>query len=343
MRPANSVRRILAGFVPLVAFLGQPTVLAGQEPVNGDSSIVIPGSRVELVFDGAYFTEGPAVGPDGSVYFSDITITSTTGMQAGHIWRFDPATGLTTIFRSPSGMANGIIFDLENRMIVAEGADFGGRRVTRTDLKTGRSEILAGLFNGKHFNAPNDLAIDEKGNIYFTDPRYLGHESIEQPVQGVYRIDPQGKIKLIISDAGKPNGVVVSPDQKTLYVASLDTGSFGDLPEGMNAYKGRHALLAYNILDDGTVSFREEVIDFSTGRGPDGMTIDVDGNLYLTQPNGIGVFSPEGTQLAEIPVPEVARNVTFGRGDTKTTLYITAGGSLFRIQVKKDGYHPPRR
>lgn len=182
----------MLAFSALLALLSWSMDLVGQEPVSGDSSIVIQGSRVELIFDGAYFTEGPAVGPDGSVYFSDITVTDETDMEAGHIWRFDPATGQTSIFRSPSGMANGIIFDLGDRMIVAEGADFGGRRVTRTDMKTGRSEILAGLFNGRHFNAPNDLAIDEKGRIYFTDPRYLGHEPIEQPVQGVYRIDPDG-------------------------------------------------------------------------------------------------------------------------------------------------------
>jgi gluconolactonase len=294
------------------------------------------------LFDDAYFTEGPAVGPDGSVYFSDITVTYSTNMQAGHIWRFDPSTGLATIFRSPSGMSNGIIFDLEDRMVVAEGADFGGRRVTRTDMETGQSVILVGLYNEKHFNAPNDLAIDEKGSIYFTDPRYLGHEPIEQPVQGVYRIDPDGTVKLVVSDAGKPNGILVSPDQSTLYVASLDNGSVGDLPEGMSAHRGRHALLAYDLRADRTVAFREEIIDFSSGRGPDGMTIDVDGNLYLTQPNGIDIYSPQGELLAEIPVPDLARNVTFGRGDTINTLYITAGGSLYRLEVKRAGYHPPR-
>lgn len=340
MGPVSRDSQFPLAFIALLALLSWPGELVGQDTVSGDSSIVIPGSRIELIFDGAYFTEGPAVGPDGSVYFSDITVTYQTDMEAGHIWRFDPTTGQTSIFRSPSGMANGIIFDLEDRMVVAEGADFGGRRVTRTDMKTGRSEILADLFNGRHFNAPNDLTIDGEGNIYFTDPRYLGHEPIEQPVQGVYRIDPNGSVSLVIADAGKPNGILVSPDQRTLYVASLDYGTFGNLPQGIRPLKGRHALLAYDLQDDGTVPFREEVIDFSTGRGPDGMTIDVDGNLYITQPRSVTVYSPEGKELALIPVPNVVRNVTFGRGETKSTLYITAGGFLYRLQVQKTGYHP---
>ena len=124
-------------------------------------------------------------------------------MEAGHIWRFDPSTGKTSIFRSPSGMSNGIKFDVEGNMIVAEGADFGGRRITRTDWKSGKSYILAGLFEGRPFNSPNDVTIDEQGRIYFSDPRYMGHESIDQPVPAVYRIDPNGSIHRIITDAGK--------------------------------------------------------------------------------------------------------------------------------------------
>ena len=124
-------------------------------------------------------------------------------------------------------MSNGIKFDAEGNMIVAEGADYGGRRVIRTDMKTGKSYIIAGLFEGRPFNSPNDITIDEKGRIYFSDPRYLGHEPIDQPVQAVYRIDPDGTIHRIITDAGKPNGVCVSPDQKTLYVVSNDNGTTG--------------------------------------------------------------------------------------------------------------------
>ena len=110
-------------------------------------------------------------------------------------------------------------------MVVAEGADFGGRRVTRTDMTTGKSTIIAGFYNSRPFNSPNDITIDEKDRIYFSDPRYLGHEPVDQPVMGVYRIDTDGSIHRIITDAGKPNGVAVSPNQKTLYVVSNDNGS----------------------------------------------------------------------------------------------------------------------
>lgn len=177
--------------------------------------IVPPGAKLELIFDGGLvLTEGVTVAPNGMVYFSDITFTHVAKsknlpIEAGHIWKFDPGTGKTTIFRSPSGMSNGLKFDAEGNLLAAEGADFGGRRISRTDMKTGKTQILAGLFEGKPFNSPNDITIDEKGRVYFSDPRYLGHEPIDQPIQAVYRIDPDGLIHRIITDAGKPNGVAV--------------------------------------------------------------------------------------------------------------------------------------
>lgn len=111
-------------------------------------------------YEGGHLTEGVAVAPDGTVFFSDITFTTETGMQAGHILRYDPKSDKTVVYRSPSGMSNGLKFDAQGRMVAAEGADHGGRRITRTDLVTGKSVILAGLFEGKPFNSPNDIAID---------------------------------------------------------------------------------------------------------------------------------------------------------------------------------------
>ena len=245
----------------------------------GDMSILSPSAKLEKVFGDGFFTEGPAVAPDGTVYFSDITFTNQSDMQAGHIWRYDPKTGKTTVFRSPSGMSNGLKFDAQGRLLAAEGADYGGRRVTRTDLQTGKAEIIAGLYDGRPFNAPNDITIDEKGRIYFSDPRYLGHESIEQPVMAVYRIDPDGSIHRIITDAGKPNGVAISPDQKTLYVVSHDNGATASerLAEGMTPHKGRMALLAYDLNADGTATFRKVLVDYSPQDGPDGLVVDVEG------------------------------------------------------------------
>lgn len=315
-------------------------------------SIVPAGAKVEKVFDGGVvLTEGVAVALDGMVYFSDITFSHVSKdkngvIEAGHIWKFNPKTRKTTVFRSPSGMSNGIKFDAAGNMIVAEGADYGGRRVIRTDMKTGKSYIIAGLYEGRPFNSPNDITIDEKGRIYFSDPRYLGHEPIDQPVQAVYRIDPDGSIHRIITDAGKPNGVCVSPDQKSIYVVSNDNGTtgIGRLPKEVPVHKGRMALLAYDLAEDGTAKFRKVLVDYAPQDGPDGLVCDAEGNLYVavrdeTRP-GIGIYSPEGKEIGFIKT-EIPTNVGFGRGDESKTLYITAGKSLYRIRLNKEGYQLP--
>ncbi|MCS7046220.1 MAG: SMP-30/gluconolactonase/LRE family protein [Gemmataceae bacterium] len=324
-------------------------------PAAAQNPIVPEGAKLELVFDGGnVLTEGVCSAPDGTIYFSDITFSHVNKekklpLEAGHIWKFDPKTKVTSIFRSPSGMSNGIKFDAEGNMIVAEGADFGGRRVIKTDMKTGKSYILAGLFEGRPFNSPNDITIDEKGRIYFSDPRYLGHEPLEQPVQAVYRIDPDGSIHRIITDAGKPNGVLVSPDQKTLYVVSNDNGSFGigRLPKEAPLRKGLMALLAYDLASDGSAKFRKVLVDYAPQDGPDGLVADVEGNLYVavrdeTRP-GIYVYNPDGKELAYIKT-EIPTNVGWGRGADANMLYITAGRSLYRIRLLKEGYHlPPKK
>src|SRR5580692_8247567 len=158
------MRRVQSGLGVLLTIL----VLG---PSHAADPIVPPGAKLEKVFDGGMvLTEGVAVAPDGMVYFSDITFThfardKKLPIEAGHIWKFDPSTGKATIFRSPSGMSNGLKFDADGNLIAAEGADFGGRRVTRTDMKTGKSYIIAATFEDKPLNSPNDLAIDEKGRI----------------------------------------------------------------------------------------------------------------------------------------------------------------------------------
>ncbi len=331
------------GTAPAVAQIPPPAAA-----ISGDASVVALDAKLEKVFGEGFFTEGPAVAMDGSVYFSDITFTYRSGMQAGHIWRFDPINRKTTLFRSPSGMANGLKIDSQGRLIAAEGADYGGRRLTRTDLKTSKSEIIAALFEGKPLNSPNDIPLDTQGRISFRDPRYLGHEPVEQPVMAVYRLDLDGSLHRIITDAGKPNGVCISPDQRTLYVVSNDNGTTGldRVPADLPLNKGRMALLAYNLFPEGTAKFREVLIDYYPQDGPDGLVVDVEGNLYVavrdtTRP-GIYVYSPRGQELSYIPTPELPTNVAFGRGAEIRTLYITAGGNLYRLKVKKDGYHLPQ-
>ncbi len=330
--------------LPVILLLFSATASAQPAP-SGDPAIVAPGARLERLFTGGHLTEGCAVAPDGAVFFSDITFTTQTKMQAGHIMRFDPKTGKTVVYRSPSGMSNGIKFDAQGRMVVAEGADYGGRRITRTDLRTGKSEIVAGLFEGKPFNSPNDIAIDRKGRIYFSDPRYLGHEPISQPLQAVYRIDPDGSVHRVVTDAGKPNGVALSPDEKTLYVVTNDDGTLGfdRLPTGTPTRKGRMELSAYDLAPNGTAKFRKTLVSYAPQDGPDGLVVDTEGNLWVAVRDekrfGVIVYAPDGRQRAYIPTAERPTNTCFGRGDQSKMLYITSGGSLHRIKVMKDGYH----
>jgi gluconolactonase len=344
-------KSLLGAVIPLLLLplLLSPPADGGQP--GGKPPIVPPGAKLEEIFDrGLVLTEGVAVAPDGMVYFSDITFSNASKekrgvLEAGHIWKYNPKTGKTTIFRSPSGMSNGIKFDANGDMIVAEGADYGGRRVIRTDMKTGKSYIIAGMYAGRPFNAPNDIAIDEKGRIYFSDPRYLGHEPIEQPVMAVYRIDPDGSIHRVITDANVPNGLAISPDQKTLYVGVNDAGTTGLERIGDAKLRpGRMQLLAYDLLPDGSAKFRKVLVDYAPQDGPDGLTCDVEGNLYVavrdkTRP-GICVYSPEGAELAYIKT-EIPTNVGFGRGKDANLLYITAGKSVYRIRLNRAGYQLP--
>lgn len=320
-------------------------ILALVAPGAEDKSFVAPGSKLEKLWGEGEFTEGPVEGPDGGIYFSDI---------GNRIMRFDPKTGKTTAFRDPGGRSNGLKFDAQGRLIACEGANTGGgRRISITE-KDGTVKTLADKFEGKRFNSPNDLTLDAKGRIYFSDPRYLGHEPIDQPVQAVYRIDTDGTIHRIITDAGKPNGVAVSPDQKTLYVVSNDNGTTGIgrlKSEGNKTLeptkKGAMTLMAYDLAPDGSAKFRKTLVDYAPQDGPDGLVCDKAGNLYVavrdeTRP-GIYVYSPEGKEIGYIKT-EIPTNVGFGRGDAANVLYITAGKSLYRIKLNAEGYHlPPKK
>ena len=343
-------------FAVLIALSGGLCSARGQEP------IFPPAAKLEKLFESKVLSEGVSVAPDGLVYFSEITFShksrdKTGAIEAGHIWRFDPASGQTTIFRSPSGMSNGIKFDAAGNMIVAEGADYGGRRVTRTDMQTGKSYVIAGLYEGRPFNSPNDITIDERGRIYFSDPRYLGHEPIDQPVVGVYRLDPDGSIHRIVTDAGKANGVCVAPDQKTLYVVSNDNGATSierlasggaANPSGVDVplRKGHMTLMAYDLAADGTAKFRKTLVDYAPYDGPDGLVCDKDGNLYVAvraeNRPGICVYSPAGKEIAYLAT-EIPTNVGFGRDKESKTLYITAGSSLYRVRTGREGYQLPAR
>lgn len=311
--------------------------------IIADPEFIDPDAVLELLVDGTVLrTALPGdvkVGCDDMVYFSDVSFSSLPESfteqgtrRAGVIWRYDPGTSGVSVFRSPSGMANGLAFDAECQLLTAEGADLGGRRVTRTNLRTRAAEIVAALFDENPFNAPNDLVLDTQGRIYFTDVRYQGHEPVQQDGNAVYRIDLDGNIERIIFDLPQPNGIALSPDERTLYVSNFGGPPLPD------------SLWAYTLRDDGRVSSPRMLIDFDPERGVDGFSVDIEGNIWASVHNhtrpGIYAYTPEGIEKAYI---EVKRpwNTGFGRGDQSHLLYFTANRNLYRIAVNKQGHHLP--
>ncbi len=285
------------------------------------------------------FTEGPAAAADGTVYFSDIA--------NNRIMRFDPATGTHAVWRQPSGRSNGLLFDPHGRLLVCEGNEWGdndgGRRVTRTDMATGEIEVLTDRFEGVRYNAPNDVAACSNGLIFFTDPCYGDRTKMEMEHESVYRIDPGGTVTRVISqpDIERPNGIAISPDEKTMY-----------LIDSCPNVGGNRKVWAFDLSDDGTVSNQRVAYDFAPGRGGDGMAVDQQGNLYIAAginrprgphetgdvPPGIWIVTPSGDLKGRIPIPEdVLTNVTFG-GDDLRTLYVVAGKTLFSIRINTPGF-----
>ena len=315
--------------------------VAGQAPLP----ILAPRAQLERVFAEGVFTEGVAVAPDGLVYFCDMSVQHGFNEQASHLYRFDPHTKQTVIYRSPSGFANGMKFNAAGEMVTVQGNDGGTRNVTRTDLHTGKSYVVADAFEGRPLNSPNDLVFDAQGRLYFTDPRNVGTEPIDQPIFGVYRVDRDGKLTDIISNLLAPNGIAVSPDQQTLYVSEHPYTSHNLLATVREFLP--MSIKAYRLGADGSATLLKTLVDFGATEGADGLLVDSDGNLYAAvraeARQGIRVYSPAGQELAYIATPEKPTNLAFGRGTDRHTLYITAGKGLYRIQTQRQGYVLPAR
>jgi gluconolactonase len=312
--------------VPFLVLMG-----CGEKP----PAATLPVEPEVTVATAVAFTEGPAQGPDGLVYFTDVA--------NNRILRFNPATKKQEVYRADSNRANGLLFDGQGRLIACEGSD-GERnqpRVTRTDLKTAKVEVIAAEYEGKLFNAPNDVTVDGKGRLYFTDPAPDATSPSTKAkgatgMPGVYRIDTDGKITRLLTapETEWPNGLVISPDDKTLY-----------LIEANKVEGGTRAIRAFDLSAEGTLSNKRVHYNFYPGRSADGMAIDVEGNLYaaaglhrlrgtketLDTKCGVHVISPQGKLLRFLPIPEdTITNTAFGGADRKT-LYITAGKTLFQV------------
>ena len=294
-----------------------------------------PSEVTELVF-----TEGPAYDADGSIYFTDI--------MNNRIMRRTARPRRTEVFLEPSFRANGLMFDHRGELIVCEGNERGdgrdgGRRLTRINTKTKRRTVIVDRYQGKRFNSPNDLCIDNRGRIYFSDPYYGGHrDQLEMDVEGVYRVDADGKnlVRLLgKNDVVRPNGLGLSPDESRLYVVD----HYSQPPAS-------RVVLAYDIQEDDTLTNRQVLHDFGSGRGGDGMAVDREGNLYITAganriyrnqdlsyPTGIYVFNPKGNRIASIEVPgDMITDCCFGGPDRKT-LFITCGNTLWAVRTKIPG------
>ncbi len=247
------------------------------------------------------FTEGPALAPDGSIHFSDI--------PNERIHRYDPATGALSVFREQSGKANGLFFTPAGALVACEG---GNRRVTRTDF-SGKFEVLTDKWEGKKFNSPNDIAPDGHGGFYFSDPRYGKGEAREIDVEAVYYIDRGGKASQVAADLVKPNGLILSPDGKRLYVAD----------------PGAEKTYVYDIEGPGKIGNKREFASV----GSDGMTVDKLGNIYVTWKGEIIAFSPEGKEVLRLAVPEAPANCLL----VGKTLYATARTGFYAIDLEVEG------
>ena len=267
------------------------------------SDLIAAGARVEERATGFAFVEGPVWDPDGALLFSDI--------PNERIHRWTAADGVTT-FREPSGRANGLRFDLDGNLIACE---MGGRQITSTN-RAGDVSVLADRFEGRRFNSPNDLWIDRRGGIYFTDPRYGPTDDQEIDGYHVYYLTPdRTEVRQVTDDLERPNGIVGTLDGERLYVADHGAGR----------------TYVYAPAADGNLTDKQLFV----AQGSDGMTMDERGNVYLTGED-ITIHSPDGATVGSIAVPEAPANLTFG-GPDGTTLFITARTSLYSLEMTVTG------
>jgi gluconolactonase len=305
-----------------------PALAAGAE------AVFAPGAKLKV-------EAGDGAGGEGPVWHPTLGVLSSGN---NHIYRLS-RDGKSSVYRKNAG-TNGLLFDPKGRLVAC---DSEGRRVVR--IEGGKANVLTDRYEGKRYNTPNDLTIDSKGRIYFSDPRYGDRKGMEvrdaagRTVEGVYRIDPDGRVTRILGrELERPNGVLVSGDDKYLYVADNNNSVKG----------GARKLWRFGLRKDGTVDLASKKLlhDWGEGRGPDGLKQDARGRLYvaagLNKPNppyepakdvkaGIYVFTPEGKQLAFVAVPrDECTNCAFG-GDDLRTLYVTAGGTLYSIRTTTPG------
>ena len=308
--------------------------------VQGDPSIIPADAKLETLWEEGGFTEGVAAAADGTMYFSDFA--QPFDARPARVMKFDPASGKTVIHCPDSKMSNGLMFSREGRLFACCASPLGGARALVEITPDGQVKVVVGKFEGKRFNSPNDIVIDPKGRIFFSDPKYVGPEKLELDHMSVYRYDPDGSLHRLMTNVDKPNGVILAPGARRLYVAETDNGT-AQAETDTDAKRGRMTLNAFRVKKDGTLGSKKVLVDFGDQLGIDGMTVDQQGHIFAAVRSeerfGIRIYSPEGKELGYIQTPELPTNCCFGKGKGQQTLYITAGGGLYRIGLKVTGFH----
>jgi gluconolactonase len=288
-----------------VSAAAEPTPIPGIGPVG----------PVEKVHTGFGFCEGPASDGHGNLYFTDI--------PNERIHKLD-AAGKLSVFREKTNHANGLMVNAKGEIVACE---MGSGQVAAYSPDGKERRVLAAEYKGKRFNAPNDLVIDRTGGIYFTDPEYSAPKPFPQVIRTIYYLAPDGTVtRLVDKDLPNPNGIILSPDEKTLYL--IPTGSA--------------EMIAYPVLSTGKIGEGKVFCSLkqpkgATNTGGDGLCVDTKGNLYITSWLGVQIFDPSGKHLGTIAVPEYCANCDFGGPDMKT-LYVTASKSLYAVKMEATGY-----
>jgi gluconolactonase len=334
-------------FVPFIAFLALPTLDAGGDKKKDPTpprkivsltkafdNLMPKKATVETIARGFIWTEGVAWNKEGGfLVFSDIPHNVVHKWQKGKLTELVKPSGYTG--KAPRGGkpgdepgSNGLLFDIEGRLTLCE---HGDRRVSRIE-KDGSKTTLADKYDGKRLNSPNDLVYHSNGDLYFTDPPYGLPKWADDPARemdycGVYLRKKDGKLILLTKEMSRPNGIALSPDEKTLYVANSD-------PESP-------IWMSFPVKADGTLGDGKKFVDGGKWARekrpglPDGMKIDVYGNVWATGPGGVWVFSPKGEVLGNIDTGTNTANVCFG--DDGATLYIAANHDICRVKTNTKG------
>lgn len=300
--------KYVSPLVMLLLFVCLPGMSAGQTEIESIGTF----GPAELMFDGFQFTEGPTEDGQGNLYFTDI--------PANRIYQV--TDGKKSVFVEPSLHCNGLMIDGAGQLVACQ---MDGQLVAY-DPASGKSRVVAGQYQGKRFNACNDLVVDRQGGVYFTDPHYRAPDPLPQGTTAFYYCSADGNVTRLAEDLDAPNGIILSPDEKTLYVVPSQ----------------QKELMAYDVtapgkLANGRVLFEMQQKREGGNSGGDGLTIDAKGNLYVTTGLGLQVVSPAGQLLGILEFPQQPANVTFG-GPNFRTLYVTARTGLYRMKAPVAGH-----